>query len=38
VNEYTQAVRTKDNTQGAQEEAAKYLKSPYERERRSASY
>jgi tetratricopeptide (TPR) repeat protein len=37
VNEYTQAVRTKDNTQGAQEEAAKYLKSPYERQRRSTA-
>ncbi len=33
VNEYTQAVRTKDNTQGAQEEAAKYLKQPYEKKR-----
>jgi tetratricopeptide (TPR) repeat protein len=31
VNAYQQAVRTKDNTQGAQEEAAKYLKKPYER-------
>lgn len=30
-NEYTQAIRTKDNTQGAQEEAAKYLKEPYQR-------
>ena len=29
VNEYNQAIRTKDNTQGAQEEAAKYLKEPY---------
>jgi tetratricopeptide (TPR) repeat protein len=35
VNEYQQAVRTKDNTQGAQELAAKYLKTPYERQRRS---
>jgi hypothetical protein len=33
VNEYNQAVRTKDNTQGAQEEAAKYLKTAYERQR-----
>jgi tetratricopeptide (TPR) repeat protein len=33
VNEYTLALRTKDNTQGAQEEAAKYLKTPYERQR-----
>ena len=31
VNEYNHAIRTKDNTQGAQEEAAKYLKQPYER-------
>ncbi len=31
VNEYNLAIRTKDNTQGAQEEAAKYLKQPYER-------
>jgi len=31
VNEYNQAIRTKDNTQGAQEEAAKYLKEPYQR-------
>jgi aminopeptidase N len=34
VNEYNQAIRTKDDTQGAQEEAAKYLKQPYERKRR----
>jgi hypothetical protein len=33
VNEYNQAVRTKDNTQNAQEEAAKYLKTPYERKK-----
>ncbi len=33
VNEYTLAMRTKDNTQGAQEEAAKYLKQPYEKSR-----
>jgi tetratricopeptide (TPR) repeat protein len=33
VSEYHQAVRTKDNTQNAQEEAAKYLKTPYERKR-----
>ncbi|HXN46642.1 MAG TPA: M1 family aminopeptidase [Bryobacteraceae bacterium] len=31
VSEYTQAVRTRDNTQGAQEEAAKYLKTPFEK-------
>jgi aminopeptidase N len=35
VNEYNLAIRTKDNTQGAQEEAAKYLKTPYERQRRA---
>jgi tetratricopeptide (TPR) repeat protein len=34
VNEYQQAIRTKDNTQGAQEEAGKYLKTPCERQRR----
>lgn len=34
INEYTQAIRTKDNTQGAQEEAAKYMKQPYERQGR----
>lgn len=31
VNEYQRALRTKDNTQGALEEAAKYLQSPYQR-------
>ncbi len=35
VNEYKQAERTKDNTQGALEEAAKYLKTPYERQKRA---
>jgi aminopeptidase N len=30
-NEYQQAVRTRDNTQGAQEQAAKYLQTPYQR-------
>jgi len=30
-NEYQQALRTKDNTQGALEEAAKYLQEPYQR-------
>lgn len=29
VNEYTQAQRTRDNWQGAQDEVAKYLKTPY---------
>jgi hypothetical protein len=33
VNEYNHAIRTKDNTEGAQEEAAKYLKTPFERKR-----
>ena len=36
VNEYNLAVRTKDNTQGAQEKAAKYLKSPYERQKKTS--
>ena len=31
VNEYNLAIRTKDDTQGAQEEASKYLKTAYER-------
>ena len=31
VNEYKQALRTKDNTQGALEEAQKYVESPYQR-------
>ncbi|MFN7921500.1 MAG: M1 family aminopeptidase [Bryobacteraceae bacterium] len=35
VNEYNQAIRTKDNTQNAQEVAAGYLKKPYERPARS---
>ena len=33
VNEYQLAVRTRDNTQGAQDEASKYLASPYRRPR-----
>jgi len=33
VNEYNHAIRTRDNTHGAQEEAAKYLKQPFERKR-----
>ena len=36
VNEYNLAVRTRDNTQGAQEEAAKYLKEGYKRQRSGA--
>ena len=35
VNEYNLAIRTKDNTQGAQEEAAKYLQTPYKRQSRA---
>jgi tetratricopeptide (TPR) repeat protein len=35
VNEYNQAIRTKDDTQGAQEEASKYLKTAYQREKRT---
>jgi tetratricopeptide (TPR) repeat protein len=35
VDQYNQAIRTKDDTQGAQEEATKYLKTPYLRERRA---
>ena len=34
VNEYNLALRTKDNTQGAQEQAALYLQQPYEQHRR----
>jgi aminopeptidase N len=33
VNEYRLAVRTRDNTAGALEEAERYLQTPYERER-----
>lgn len=33
VNEYRLALRTKDNTQGAQELAGKYIATPYERPR-----
>jgi len=35
VNEYNLALRTKDNTQGAQELAAQYLQEPYERPRQN---
>lgn len=35
VNEYNLALRTKDNTQGALEEAAKYAKEPYQRPART---
>lgn len=34
-NEYQQALRTKDNTQGALEEAGKYINQPYRRQRSS---
>ncbi len=34
-NEFQLAIRTKDNTQGAQEEAAKYIDKPYQRASRS---
>ncbi|MBL8240909.1 MAG: peptidase M1 [Bryobacterales bacterium] len=37
VNEYNLAVRTRDDTQGAQEEAAKYLKEGYKRQRTAAN-
>jgi len=33
VNEYRKAVRTRDNTQGALEEAEKYIQAPFQRER-----
>jgi tetratricopeptide (TPR) repeat protein len=35
TNEYRQALQTNDNTQGALEEARKYLQSPYQREKTS---
>ncbi|HLJ85905.1 MAG TPA: M1 family aminopeptidase [Candidatus Angelobacter sp.] len=34
VNEYRQAIQTGDNTQGALEEARKYLGNPYQREKK----
>ena len=33
VNEYTQAQRTRDNTQGAQEAVGKYLHQPYQQQK-----
>jgi aminopeptidase N len=36
VNEYTQAQRTRDNTQGAQDEVAKYLRTPFKVESKEA--
>ncbi|HVZ61667.1 MAG TPA: M1 family aminopeptidase [Terriglobales bacterium] len=35
TNEYRQALQTQDNTQGAMDEARKYLQSPYQREKSS---
>ena len=35
VNEYNLAIRTKDDTQGAQAEAAKYLKTQFEKPKRA---
>jgi hypothetical protein len=32
VNEYRQALQTNDNTQGALDEARRYMQKPYERE------
>lgn len=34
-NEYRQAIQTNDNTQGALDEARRYLQKPYEREKKS---
>ncbi len=34
VNEYQLAIRTRDNTQNAQDQARKYLENPYRREKR----
>jgi tetratricopeptide (TPR) repeat protein len=36
VNEYRQAMQTNDNTQGAQDEARKYLQTPYAQEKTSS--
>jgi aminopeptidase N len=36
VNEYRQAIQTGDNTQGALDEARKYLETPYQRERKTS--
>jgi aminopeptidase N len=38
VNEYRQALQTQDNTQGALDQARKYLEKPYEREKKSNGY
>ena len=34
VNEYRQAIQTGDNTQGALDEARKYLEQPFQREKK----
>jgi Peptidase family M1 domain len=36
VNEYRQALQTNDNTQGAGDEARRYIQKPYEREKQTA--
>src|SRR5262249_32369583 len=36
VNEYRQALQTQDNTQGALDEARRYLETPYTRERKTS--
>jgi Tfp pilus assembly protein PilF len=38
TNEYRQALQTQDNTQGAMDEARKYLQAPYQRENARGSY
>jgi hypothetical protein len=38
TNEYRQALQTQDNTQGALDEARKYLQSPYQRENARGAY
>jgi hypothetical protein len=38
TNEYRQALQTQDNTQGALDEARKYLQSPYQRENARGGY
>jgi aminopeptidase N len=35
VNEYNLALRTRDNTQGAQDEAARLIKTPYQRQKKA---
>jgi Tfp pilus assembly protein PilF len=38
VNEYRQAIQTGDNTQGALDEARKYLTTPYQREKKANGF